>query len=157
MVISDLLEEVRRVARRKHFSLRTEQAYLHTIRRFIYFHGRRHPRSLGASKLREYLTHLAVEGQVAASTQNVDFNVLLFLYCDVLEMELPPIESVLRAKRPTRLPVVFWPNEVKRVLQHVSPSHHLMTLLLYGCGLRLMECVRLRVKDIDAVRSPLDV
>lgn len=98
-----------------------------------------------------------MEGQVAASTQNVAFNALLFLYRDVLEVELPPIEGVLRAKRPTRLPVVFSPDEVKRVLQHVSPSHHLMASLLYGCGLRLMECVRLRIKDIDFEYSQITI
>jgi integrase len=149
MVISDLLEDARRVARRKHLSLRTEQSYLQTIRRFIYFHGRRHPRSLGTGEVREYLTYLAVEGQVSASTQNVAFNALLFLYRDVLEQEMPPVEGVLRAQRPARLPVVFSTDEVRRVLENVAPAHHLSTSLLYGCGMRLMECVRLRVKDID--------
>lgn len=157
MAISDLLEEVQRVARRKHFSLRTEQTYLHTIRRFIYFHGRRHPRSHGVNEIREYLTYLAVEGQVSASTQNVALNALLFLYRDVLGIELPAIEGVLRARRPERLPVVFSPDEVRRVLDNIAPSHHLAASLLYGCGMRLMECVRLRVKDIDFEYSQITI
>lgn len=147
--IADLLDSVRQTMRVRHLSLRTESAYLSTIRRYIRFHGRRHPRNLGVPDIRDYLSHLATEGQVAASTQNVAFNALLFLYRDVLEIELPPLGGVLRAQRPERLPVVFTPDEVQRLLQHIEPSHHLAASLLYGAGLRLMECVRLRVKDID--------
>ncbi|HVF09861.1 MAG TPA: integron integrase [Abditibacteriaceae bacterium] len=149
MPISDLLEEARQTMRLKRLSLHTERAYLDTIRRFITFHHRRHPRSMGAGEVRAYLSHLASERNVAASTQNVAFNALLFLYRDVLQMELGDLSTTLRAQRPARLPVVYAPGEVQALLGRMSGTHHLMARLLYGSGLRLMECVRLRVKDID--------
>ena len=111
--MADFLDEVRQVMRLKHMSLRTETTYLNTIRRFIVFHGKRHPRHLGAPEIRAYLSHLAVQGQVAASTQNVAFNALLFLYREVLQLELPAIEGVERARRPARLPTVLTRQEVK--------------------------------------------
>ncbi len=133
----------------KHYSLRTEQVYLDWIKRFILFHGKRHPMEMGADEVRVFLTHLATEGKVAASTQNQAFSALLFLYREVLKQELPWIDNIERAKRPAKLPVVFTPQEAHMVLSKLNGSARLMANLLYGCGLRLKECVRLRVKDID--------
>ena len=144
-----LLERVRAVARVRHLSLRTEQAYSDWIRRFILFHKKRHPGEMGPEEIRQFLSHLAVEGQVAASTQNVALCALLFLYRDVLQVELPYVEAIHRAKRPARLPVVFTRAEVSALLSHLSGTYSLVAGLLYGSGLRLMEAVRLRVKDLD--------
>lgn len=149
MVIADLLEEVRTAVRLKHLSLSTEQSYLDYIRRFIKFHNRRHPRSMGAPEVRAFLSHLAIHDGVAASTQNVAFSALLFLYRNVLGIELGDLASTVRARRPARLPVVFSPAQTRILLSHMRGTHHLLAALLYGSGLRLMECVRLRVKDID--------
>ena len=149
MSIPAFLEEVRAAIRLRHYSLRTEEVYLLRIRHFIQFHGKRHPARLGAVEVRSYLTHLAVEGQVAASTQNVARCALVFLYRNVLETPLPPLEGVAPAKRPERLPVVFTRAEVKAILDQMEGTPLLMASLLYGSGLRLMECLRLRVKDID--------
>lgn len=146
---SPLLARVRQHIRLLHYSIRTEEAYLLTIKRFILFHHKRHPQDLGADEIRQYLTHLANEGQVSASTQNQALSALLFLYREVLSIELPFIDGVERAKRPVRIPVVLTRAEIDKVLAHLSGTHHLMSSLLYGSGLRLMECVRLRVKDID--------
>ena len=147
--ISAFLEQTRSVIRLKHLSLHTEDTYLSTIRRFIEFHGRRHPAALGPDAVREYLTHLATEQNVAASTQNVARNALLFLYRDVLGTEMPPVGDVAPARRPERLPVVLTRAEVKALLAHLDDAPRLMAGLLYGSGLRLMECLRLRVKDLD--------
>ena len=144
-----LLDEVRKVIRLLHYSIRTEEAYVQTIRRFILYHHKRHPRDMGVDEIRQYLSHLATDGNVAASTQNVALCALLFLYRQVLEIDLPLIENVERAKRPKRVPVVFTPGEVRRVLANIQGTHLMMASLLYGAGLRLMECVRLRVKDLD--------
>jgi integron integrase len=144
-----LLEQVRAAIRLRHYSIRTEEAYLRTIRRFILYHRKRHPREMGVDEIRQYLSHLATDENVAAATQNVALAALLFLYREVLSVELPLIEGVERARRPRRIPVVLTADEVKRVLAHMAGTHHLMASLLYGAGLRLMECVRLRVKDID--------
>lgn len=144
-----LLDEVRDVIRLKHYSIRTEEAYVNVIRRFILFHHKRHPRDMGVDEIRQYLSHLATNGQVAASTQNVALAALLFLYREVLGIDLPLIEGVERAKRPQRIPVVLTPEEVERILKQMTGTHHLMASLLYGAGLRLMEAVRLRVKDVD--------
>lgn len=144
-----LLEEVRAAIRLRHYSLRTEEAYINVIRRFILYHQKRHPKQMGAEEIRQYLSHLANVGNVAASTQNVALSALLFLYREVLRIDLPLIEGVERAKRPQRLPVVLTRQEIERVLAQMSGIHHLMASLLYGAGMRLMECVRLRVKDID--------
>ncbi len=141
---------MRAVIRFKHYSIRTEQAYLDWTKRFILFHGKRHPKYMGAGEVRAFLTHLAVEGNVAASTQNQALSALLFLYSQVLHLELPYLQDVERARRPKKLPVVLTREEVKGLLDALSnPAHVLMGWLLYGSGLRLMECVRLRVKDVD--------
>jgi integron integrase len=144
-----LLERVRSVARLRHLSLRTERAYSDWIRRFVLFHKKRHPAEMCVEEVRQFLSHLAVEGKVSASTQNQALCALLFLYRDVLQIELPLIEGLERAKRPTRVPVVFTRDEVGRLLARLSGTYSLIAGLLYGSGLRLMEAVRLRVKDLD--------
>lgn len=157
MVISDLLDEVRRTARLKHFSIHTETSYIFYIRSFIRFHNRRHPGTMGEEEIRAFLSHMAVEGNVAASTQNVALNALLFLYREVLDREFPRLGAVVRARRPTRLPVVYTREEVRSIFAHLDGTPRLMAALLYGSGLRLMECVRLRVKDIDFEYSQIIV
>jgi integron integrase len=144
-----LLEQVRRCLRLKHYSIRTERAYVDWIKRFILFHGKRHPVEMGADEIRRFLSHLATDRAVAASTQNQALSALLFLYRDVLGVELPYVEGIERAKRPSRVPVVLTREEAEHVLSRMSSAYRLMAGLLYGSGLRLMECVRLRVKDID--------
>lgn len=146
---SPFLAQVRNAIRVRHYSIRTEEAYLGWIRRFILFQGKRHPRDMGEAEVGTFLTHLAVEGRVAAATQNQALNALVFLYKAVLERPLADIEGVVRAKRPQRLPVVLTAEEVRRVLRELSGSPWLVACLLYGSGLRLMEAVRLRVKDLD--------
>lgn len=143
-----LLDQVRDALHLKHYSIRTENSYVDWIRRFILFHGKRHPNEMGAPEVEAFLTHLAVKENVAASTQNQALSALLFLYREVLKKDLGPI-GALRAKKPKRLPTVLTKEEVRRVLDHLSGTHRLMAQLLYGSGLRLMECVRLRVKDLD--------
>ncbi len=137
---SPLLDQVREVLRLRHYSIRTEEAYVQTIRRFILYHRKRHPREMGVDEIRQYLSHLATDGNVAASTQNVALCALLFLYRQVLAIDLPLIENVERAKGPKRVPVVFTPGEVRRVLANIHGTHLMMASLLYGAGLRLMEC-----------------
>jgi integron integrase len=144
-----LLDQVREKIRLKHYSIRTEQAYVDWIKRFILFHDKRHPENMGKEDVEKFLTHLAVERHVAASTQNQALSAILFLYQEVLGHELPWLDGVERAKRPARLPVVLTASEVRSVLARLDGIHGLMASLLYGTGLRLMECVRLRVKDID--------
>jgi integron integrase len=144
-----LLDRVRDKIRLKHYSIRTESAYLGWIRRFIVFHGKRHPAEMGAPEIEAFLSHLAVDGQVAASTQNQALAALLFLYREVLGAELPWLDGVERAKRPQRLPVVLTSGEVRSVLARMEGVKWLMASLLYGTGMRLMECIRLRVKDVD--------
>jgi len=144
-----LLEQVRDVMRLKHYSLRTEQTYCNWIERFIRFHQLRHPREMGEEEMSAFLTHLARDGAVAASTQNQALSALLFLYKEVLKEEIGWLENVERAKKPVRLPVVLTRDEVHKVFAHLHGTARLMAGLLYGSGLRLMECVRLRVKDID--------
>jgi integron integrase len=144
-----LLERVRWHLRLKRYSIRTEAAYIDWIRRFILFHGKRHPKEMGEKEIASFLSYLATERQVAASTQNQAFHALLFLYQQVLERKLDAIGGVERVTRPARLPVVLSKKEVQAVLRRLSGSHRLMAELLYGSGLRLMECVRLRVKDVD--------
>jgi integron integrase len=144
-----LLDQVRDVIRRKHFSIRTERTYCDWIRRFILYHGKRHPIEMGETEITQFLTHLARDGQVAASTQNQALSSILFLYRAVLEREVGWLDKVERAKRPVRLPVVLTPDEARRVFINLHGAQRLMAGLLYGSGLRLMECVRLRVKDID--------
>lgn len=144
-----LLEQVRRCLRLKHYSIRTERAYVDWIKRFILFHHKRHPREMGSDEIRRFLSHLATDGRVAAATQNQALCSLLFLYRDVLGVELPNVERIERAKRPARVPVVLTRGEAGLVLSRMSGIYRLMAGLLYGSGLRLMECVRLRVKDMD--------
>ncbi|HEV2799879.1 MAG TPA: integron integrase [Pyrinomonadaceae bacterium] len=144
-----LLEQVRAVARLRHLSLRTEEAYSGWVRRFILFHRKRHPSQMGVDEIRQFLSHLAVTSQVSASTQNQALCALLFLYRDVLQIELPYIEGIERAKRPVRVPVVFTSQEVERLLAQLNGTYSLIASLLYGSGLRLMEALRLRIKDID--------
>jgi integron integrase len=150
-----LLDRVRGLLRIRHFSRRTEQAYVAWIRRFIFFHGRRHPERLGASEVTRYLSHLASTRQVSASTQNQAFSALLFLYRDVLGRELTGLDQVPRARPPERLPVVLSREEVMAVLGRMHGTPRLMCTLMYGAGLRLLECCRLRVKDVDFARQEL--
>lgn len=152
-----LLDQVSDVARLRHLSLRTEETYRSWIRRFIIFHGKRHPRELDAESIRSFLTHLAVKDHVAASTQNQAFNSLLFLYKQVLKVDLPKIEGVERARRSTRLPVVFTREEAASVIAHLRGVDRLVVSLLYGSGLRIMEAVRLRTKDVDFSRNEIIV
>jgi len=145
-----LMQQVRDRLRSLHYSLRTEETYAHWIKRFILFHGKRHPREMGRPEVETFLSHLAVEGKVAASTQNLALSALLFLYKDVLGIELPWLKDVTRAKRPQRLPTVLTHKETEALLQALKPGvPALVARLLYGTGMRLMEGVRLRVKDLE--------
>lgn len=144
-----LLVQVRERIRFKHYSIRTEHAYLDWIKRFILFHGKRHPAEMGAAEVEAFLTHLAVARNVSASTQNQALSAILFLYKEVLHIELPWLDGVQRAKKPRKLPVVLTTSEARSLLSRLDGTHWLMANLLYGAGLRLMECVRLRIKDID--------
>src|ERR1700693_3105211 len=144
-----LLDQVRDVIRRQHYRIRTEQSYIDWIRRFILFHHKRHPNEMREAEVNAFLTHLAREGGVAASTQNQALSALLFLYKEVLSQEIGWLGNVERAKKPARLPVVLTRDEVRKLFRHLHGTPRLMAGLLYGSGLRLMECVRLRVKDID--------
>lgn len=150
-----LLDEVRGKIRLKHYSIRTETAYVDWIRRFIRFHDRQHPNTLGSTHVAAFLTHLAVAGRVAASTQNQARSALLFLYKEVLEIELPRLDDVVSAKTPRRLPVVLTEEEVKHILVRIDGTPGLMLRLIYGSGMRIMECMRLRVKDIDFIRHEI--
>lgn len=141
----------------RHLSIRTEQAYVQWIRRYLRFHHMRHPREMGEVEIRAFISDLAVTRSIAASTQTVALSALLFLYRDVLKQELPYVSNIERAKKPKRLPVVFSRDEAKRLLAHLEGTHWLVAGLLYGSGLRLMECLRLRVKDIDFTYAQLIV
>ena len=152
-----LLDRVRAAARLRHYSRRTEAAYVAWIRRYILFHGKRQPAELGAAEVTRFLSSLAVDGRVAASTQNQALGALLFLYRDVLELDLPWLDGVVRAKRPERLPVVLTREEVAAVLRPLTGVPRLMASLLYGSGLRLLECCRLRIQDIDFARNQIVV
>jgi integron integrase len=144
-----LLDQTRDVMRLKHYSIRTERSYCDWIERFIRFHDLRHPKEMGVEEVTDFLTHLARDGNVAASTQNQALSAILFLYKEVLKEEIGWIEKVERAKRPVHQPVVLTREEVRKVLARMHGMPRLMASLLYGSGLRLMECVRLRVKDVD--------
>src|SRR2546425_5385630 len=144
-----LLDRVRDAVRARHYSRRTEKAYIHWIKRYIFFHDKRHPAEMGAPEVTSFLTSLAVRDKVAASTQNQALSALLFLYREVLGVELPWLDDVVRAKRPQHLPVVLTRDEVRAVLQRLDGVPRLMAILLYGAGLRLLECCHLRVKDVD--------
>ena len=143
-----LLDQVRDAIRLKHYSIRTEEAYVNWIKRYILFHDKRHPTEMGAPEVEAFLTHLAVKENVAASTQNQALSALLFLYREVLHQDLGAIDA-LRARRPKRLPTVLTKEETLRLIGCLSGTHQLMAKLIYGSGLRLMECLRLRVKDLD--------
>jgi integron integrase len=144
-----LLDRVREAIRTRHYSRRTEEAYVAWIRRYIRFHGRRHPGEMGAAEITQFLTSLAVRGRVAASTQNQALSALLFLYRDVFGHEIPWLDGLVHAKQPRRLPVVLTRDEVRALLGQLQGTPRLMALLLYGAGLRVLECARLRVKDIN--------
>ena len=152
-----LLEHMRIHLRTRHYSIRTEQAYLDWVRRFILFHGKRHPREMGAAEVEAFLSHLAVDRQVSASTQNQAKAAILYLYKQVLKIELPWLAEVVQAKRPQRLPVVLTPGEVRELLLHMNGTMGLVAQLLYGTGMRLMEALRLRVKDVDSSRREIVV
>jgi integron integrase len=144
-----LLDHVRDCIRLHHYSIRTEKSYINWMKRYIFFHNKRHPKDMAAKEIAAFLTHLAVQKNVSASTQNQALNALVFLYKKVLQKEPGIFEDVVRAKRPVRLPTVLTRAEVKRLLQALSGTYKLMGLLLYGTGMRVMELLRLRVKDID--------
>lgn len=150
-----LLDELRARMRRLGLSLRTEEAYVGWARRFILANGKRHPREMGAREVEAFLTGLATRGRVAASTQNQALAALLFLYREVLALELPWMDDIRRAKKPERLPTVLTREEVAALLAQMSGATWLMAGLLYGAGLRLMECLRLRVQDADFVRREI--
>jgi integron integrase len=151
-----LLDQVRDALRTRHYSYRTEETYIDWIRRYILFHHKRHPADMDATEIQAFLTHLAAERTVAASTQNQALSAILFLYREVVHKEIEPV-LLTGAKRPERLPTVLTTHEVLRVLNQLNGTHQLMAQLLYGSGLRLMECVRLRVKDIDFEYKTLTV
>ena len=150
-----LLDQVRDAIRTRHYSLRTEEAYVGWIRRFILFHNKRHPAEMGKAEIEQFLTALAVKRHVAASTQNQALAAMLFLYKDVLACDPGWLDDVVRAKRPKRLPVVLTRPEVEALLAALDGVAWIMAMLLYGSGLRLMECLRLRVKDIDFMRNEI--
>jgi len=152
-----LLDQLSDRIRFKHYSMRTEHAYGDWVRRFILFHGKRHPREMGVREVEAFLTHLAVAGRVSASTQNQARSALLFLYKEVLATELPWLDQVESAKSSERLPVVLTPEEVQRLLAPMEGTPALICQLLYGTGMRLMECLRLRVKDVDFARGEIVV
>ncbi len=152
-----LMDQMRHALRARHYSVRTEQAYLLWSRRFIIFHGMRHPSTMAEEEINEFLTHLAVERHVSASTQNQALSALLFLYRHVLGVPLGDLGGVVRAQRPVRLPVVMTREEVRQVLAQLDGEAHLMVCLLYGAGLRLSECLRLRVQDVDFSRREITV
>jgi integron integrase len=152
-----LLEEVRHQVRLRHYSIRTERAYDQWIRRFIRFHGRRHPREMGAAEVCAFLGNLADQGRVAAPTQNQALAAILFLYKHVLGLELPWIDGIPRAKRPKRVPTVLTRIEVEAVLTRMEGTHALMARLLYGTGMRLMESLQLRIKDVDFARHEITI
>lgn len=150
-----LLARIREAIRLRHYSLRTERAYVHWIRRYIVFHGKRHPAGMGAAEITSFLSHLANEGHVAAATQAQALAAVLFLYGPVLEKELPWLDQIVRAKRPRRLPTVLDKAEVQRVLARMDGEHALMAQLMYGTGMRIGECVAMRVKDVHLERREI--
>jgi integron integrase len=152
-----LLDRVRAAVRARHYSRRTEEAYVMWIKRYILFHNKRHPSSMGAEEANAFLTSLAVADTVSASTQNQALCALLFLYRDVLDEPLPWLQDLIRAKRPKRLPVVLTQEEVRDVIERLRGTSQLVGQLLYGSGLRLLECLTLRVKDIDFGRNQIVV
>jgi len=152
-----LLDQVRQAIRTRHYSYMTEKAYIAWIKRFIFFHNKRHPVGMGESEIAQFLSSLASDAHVSASTQNQALNALLFLYREILKKDIGYVNGVVRAKRPHRLPVVLTRQEVRSLLASLDGSDWIMVMLLYGAGLRLMECLRLRVKDIDFTSNQIVV
>lgn len=152
-----LLDRVRTSLRARHYSKRTEEAYLLWIRKFILYHEKRHPSSMGAAEVNAFLTHLAVDDHVAAATQNQALAALLFLYRHVLEDPLPWMHEIIRAQQPARLPVVLTVDEVRSILARLEGTPHIVGQLLYGSGMRLLECLTLRVKDLDFDRRQITI
>ncbi|MCL0076122.1 integron integrase [Dehalococcoidia bacterium] len=152
-----LLDQAREAIRQKHYSIRTEESYVNWMKRFILFHGKRHPKDMDVPQIEAFLTHLAVDLNVAASTQNQAFNAILFLFREVLRQPLEGNIDAIRAKRPKRLPTVLTKQEVHRVLDTMAGTSQLIARLMYGSGLRLMEAVRLRVKDMDSAQHQIVV
>ncbi|MCL0075720.1 integron integrase [Dehalococcoidia bacterium] len=152
-----LLDRLRRELRSRHYSRRTEQTYVMWVKRFIFFHNVRHPAEMAESEINTFLTHLAVKENVSVSTQNQALSALLFLYRHVLNRKIGDLGEVIRVRKPKRLPVVMTRDEVKAVLDHLTGEKWLMVSLMYGAGLRLMECLRLRVQDIDFERNEVTV
>ena len=150
-----LLDRLREALRARHYSRRTEQTYCHWVKRFIFFHKVRHPAEMAEPEINAFLTHLAVEEKVSASTQNQALSALLFLYRHVIGCEVGDLGKVIRARKPARLPVVMTRDEVKAVLSNLSEDKWLMASLMYGAGLRLMECLKLRIQDIDFARNEI--
>jgi len=151
------MDQVRSAIRVHHFSRRTEDAYAGWIRRFIIFHGKRHPKDLGSPEITSFLSSLAARDHVSASTQNQALAALLFLYREVLRQELPWLDGITRAKPSRRLPVVLTRDEVRRVMAQLAGTARLMAMTLYGTGMRIMECCELRIKDIDLERNQITV
>ena len=152
-----LLDRVREAVRARHYSRRTEKTYVAWVRRYILFHGKRHPAEMGGAEVTRFLTSLAVDGNVAASTQNQALSALLFLHRDVLEQDLPWLDNVVRAKGAQRLPVVLTRAEVSAVIHQLQGTPRLMAILMYGAGLRLLECARLRIQDVDFASNQIVV
>jgi integron integrase len=152
-----LVDVVRDAIRTRHYSLRTERAYVLWVRRYVAFHRPRHPRELGAEAVESFLSSLANVSNVAAATQNQALAALLFLYREVLGVELPWLDNVVRAKKPRRLPTVMTPEEVRRLLEHVEGLHGFMARLMYGTGMRISECLAIRVKDVNLTRREIVV
>ena len=144
-----LLDQIRDTVRRRHYSPRTEEAYVSWAKRYILFHNKQHPANLDAQHITSFLTHLAVDLNVSSSTQNQALRAIVFLYRQVLHLEIDLPTKNLRSKKPRRLPVVLTKQEVQQLFQALTGTHLLMAKLLYGSGLRLMECVQLRIKDVD--------
>lgn len=155
--MSELMDQLRAKLRTRHYSRRTEQAYCLWVRRFIFFHGLRHPADMAEPEINAFLTDLAVKGKVSASTQTQALSALLFLYRHVLGRQIGELDALVRARRPARVPVVLTRDEVRAVLARLDGDRLLMASLLYGAGLRLTECLRLRVQDIDFARNELTV
>ncbi|MBZ0105582.1 MAG: integron integrase [Sulfuricella denitrificans] len=148
---------MRAAIRTRHYSLRTEQNYIHWAKRFIYWHDKRHPADMGAPEVEAFLSALATERNVSASTQNQAMHAILFLYKDVLGVDLPWLDGITRAKVSKRLPVVLTQREIQSLLRHVSGTNGLVIKLLYGTGMRLLECLRMRIKDLDIERGQITI
>lgn len=152
-----LLDQVRSVIRTMHYSYKTEKTYIHWIKRFIFFHNKKHPIDMSEKEINEFLTHLAVKGKVSSSTQNQALCAIIFLYKHVIKKEIGDLGNMVWAKKPKKIPVVFTRREVKMIIEQLSGVYRIMANLLYGAGLRLTECLKLRVKDIDFEYSQIIV